>query len=226
VFQEMLEDLEAKSEELKLLNYGISLTTMEEVFMKVGSDYTNDENDEIPTGDLQNGHANSCKNLGEVCQLKLDSFFSRWDFWNSAVANWLRADRKPSESSLQETNVPHITELGVVLATEPDSCDLFGADNQYSTDVAWKRRPSTDETGFGAIPSDGDPPTNDRKRDGGQFRVQVSLTACGFGLHGLIVCDSSITESYREMFKSEQLQDMTEKNMTEYYLQLVRTLNE
>jgi ATP-binding cassette, subfamily A (ABC1), member 3 len=61
VFQKMLEDLEAHSEELKLLNYGISLTTMEEVFMKVGSDYTNEENDASANGDLQNGHANSCK---------------------------------------------------------------------------------------------------------------------------------------------------------------------
>jgi ATP-binding cassette, subfamily A (ABC1), member 3 len=33
-FQTMLEDLEASTEELQLLNYGISLTTLEEVFLK------------------------------------------------------------------------------------------------------------------------------------------------------------------------------------------------
>jgi ATP-binding cassette, subfamily A (ABC1), member 3 len=33
-FQSMLEDLEAHSDELRLLNYGISLTTLEEVFLK------------------------------------------------------------------------------------------------------------------------------------------------------------------------------------------------
>jgi ATP-binding cassette, subfamily A (ABC1), member 3 len=61
VFQEMLEELEANSQNLKLLNYGISLTTMEEVFMKVGSDYTSDENDDERPKDLQNGHSSSCK---------------------------------------------------------------------------------------------------------------------------------------------------------------------
>jgi ATP-binding cassette, subfamily A (ABC1), member 3 len=46
VFQDMLEDLEANAETLSLSNYGLSLTTMEEVFMKVGSDYKNNANDD------------------------------------------------------------------------------------------------------------------------------------------------------------------------------------
>lgn len=34
VFEKMLKDLEENTEPLGILNYGISLTTMEEVFMK------------------------------------------------------------------------------------------------------------------------------------------------------------------------------------------------
>uniref|UniRef100_A0A182MY51 ABC transporter domain-containing protein n=1 Tax=Anopheles dirus TaxID=7168 RepID=A0A182MY51_9DIPT len=37
-FQVMLEDLEKRGEELKICDFGISLTTLEEVFMRVGSD--------------------------------------------------------------------------------------------------------------------------------------------------------------------------------------------
>ncbi|XP_039428969.1 phospholipid-transporting ATPase ABCA1-like [Culex pipiens pallens] len=40
-FQSMLEDLEDNLERLHILDFGISLTTLEEVFMKVGSDSTN-----------------------------------------------------------------------------------------------------------------------------------------------------------------------------------------
>ncbi|XP_035897988.1 ATP-binding cassette sub-family A member 3-like [Anopheles stephensi] len=39
-FQTLLEDLEKQGEELKICDFGISLTTLEEVFMKVGSDST------------------------------------------------------------------------------------------------------------------------------------------------------------------------------------------
>ncbi|RZC40676.1 ATP-binding cassette sub-family A member 3-like, partial [Asbolus verrucosus] len=43
VFEEMLQDLEENSEHLGIRSYGISLTTLEEVFMKVGADYGQEE---------------------------------------------------------------------------------------------------------------------------------------------------------------------------------------
>ncbi|GJQ88081.1 hypothetical protein Trydic_g13093 [Trypoxylus dichotomus] len=43
VFEEMLSDLENKSKDLGINSYGISLTTMEEVFMKVGADHGQEE---------------------------------------------------------------------------------------------------------------------------------------------------------------------------------------
>lgn len=39
----MLKDLEENKDHLGILNYGISLTTMEEVFMKVGADHGQEE---------------------------------------------------------------------------------------------------------------------------------------------------------------------------------------
>uniref|UniRef100_A0A240PML2 ABC transporter domain-containing protein n=1 Tax=Anopheles atroparvus TaxID=41427 RepID=A0A240PML2_ANOAO len=45
-FQMLLEDLENRGEELKICDFGISLTTLEEVFMKVGSDSTHPEAEE------------------------------------------------------------------------------------------------------------------------------------------------------------------------------------
>jgi ATP-binding cassette subfamily A (ABC1) protein 3 len=43
VFEEMLQDLEQESEALGIRSYGISLTTLEEVFMKVGADHGQEE---------------------------------------------------------------------------------------------------------------------------------------------------------------------------------------
>ncbi|XP_058130691.1 phospholipid-transporting ATPase ABCA1-like [Anopheles ziemanni] len=45
-FQTLLEDLENRGEELKICDFGISLTSLEEVFMKVGSDSTSAEAEE------------------------------------------------------------------------------------------------------------------------------------------------------------------------------------
>ncbi|XP_063925793.1 phospholipid-transporting ATPase ABCA3-like isoform X3 [Zophobas morio] len=44
VFEEMLQDLEQQSDKLGIRSYGISLTTLEEVFMKVGADLGQEEN--------------------------------------------------------------------------------------------------------------------------------------------------------------------------------------
>ncbi|XP_044270584.1 phospholipid-transporting ATPase ABCA3-like isoform X2 [Tribolium madens] len=44
VFEEMLRDLEENSASLGIRSYGISLTTLEEVFMKVGADHGQEEN--------------------------------------------------------------------------------------------------------------------------------------------------------------------------------------
>ncbi|KAK9685301.1 ABC transporter [Popillia japonica] len=51
VFEKMLADLESKSKTLGVNSYGISLTTMQEVFMKVGADHGQEEinNGEIVT---------------------------------------------------------------------------------------------------------------------------------------------------------------------------------
>ncbi|CAH1108169.1 unnamed protein product [Psylliodes chrysocephalus] len=63
VFEPMLRQLETDSERLGIRSYGISLTTLEEVFMKVGADHGQEEfyNIEnittIPNGTIQNGHA-------------------------------------------------------------------------------------------------------------------------------------------------------------------------
>lgn len=43
LFETMLSDLESKSESLGILSYGISLATLEEVFMKVGADHGQEE---------------------------------------------------------------------------------------------------------------------------------------------------------------------------------------
>lgn len=43
----MLSDLENHSSQLRLLSYGVSLTTLEEVFMKVGADSSGD----VPSSD-------------------------------------------------------------------------------------------------------------------------------------------------------------------------------
>lgn len=43
VFEEMLSDLENHAKSLGILNYGISLTTLEEVFMNVGADHGQEE---------------------------------------------------------------------------------------------------------------------------------------------------------------------------------------
>ncbi|XP_018330699.1 ATP-binding cassette sub-family A member 3 [Agrilus planipennis] len=47
VFEAMLEDLERNSNSLGIRSYGISLTTLEEVFMKVGADHGQEEQNEM-----------------------------------------------------------------------------------------------------------------------------------------------------------------------------------
>lgn len=66
VFQTMLKELEQKSLELDILSYGVSLTTLEEVFMKVGSDLSKrEETNGIANGvertDSENGSVWTCK---------------------------------------------------------------------------------------------------------------------------------------------------------------------
>ncbi|XP_018575545.1 ATP-binding cassette sub-family A member 3-like isoform X2 [Anoplophora glabripennis] len=57
-FEPMLKDLEEHSERLEIRSYGISLTTLEEVFMKVGADrgMENGDFDNPETAILQNGN--------------------------------------------------------------------------------------------------------------------------------------------------------------------------
>nr|XP_022911287.1 ATP-binding cassette sub-family A member 3-like [Onthophagus taurus]XP_022911294.1 ATP-binding cassette sub-family A member 3-like [Onthophagus taurus] len=47
VFEEMLRDFENQADELGIATFGISLTTMEEVFMKVGADHGQEEENDI-----------------------------------------------------------------------------------------------------------------------------------------------------------------------------------
>ncbi|XP_060519226.1 phospholipid-transporting ATPase ABCA3 isoform X2 [Cylas formicarius] len=58
VFEPMLRDLETKTTELGVNSYGISLTTLEEVFMKVGADHGQEEmyNNEVQNGTIENGN--------------------------------------------------------------------------------------------------------------------------------------------------------------------------
>ncbi|GJQ88078.1 hypothetical protein Trydic_g13091 [Trypoxylus dichotomus] len=69
VFEKMLRDLENGSRSLGINSYGISLTTMEEVFMKVGADYeqANDGNAKITEG-----HTTDSK-INEATHLSLDT---------------------------------------------------------------------------------------------------------------------------------------------------------
>lgn len=61
VFEPMLQQLETESERLGIRSYGISLTTLEEVFMKVGADHGQEEmydtsnGNAVLNGGLQNG---------------------------------------------------------------------------------------------------------------------------------------------------------------------------
>lgn len=77
-FEIMLKDLENNSEALGLTNYGVSLTTLEEVFMKVGTDpvkpiNNNDENgnvDGVPDSNGTVASANSTGSNGHNSEFK------------------------------------------------------------------------------------------------------------------------------------------------------------
>uniref|UniRef100_A0A6P7GKL5 ATP-binding cassette sub-family A member 3-like n=1 Tax=Diabrotica virgifera virgifera TaxID=50390 RepID=A0A6P7GKL5_DIAVI len=64
VFEPMLRELETESEMLGIRSYGISLTTLEEVFMKVGADhgqeemYNHEHGNIVQNGTAQNGFTN------------------------------------------------------------------------------------------------------------------------------------------------------------------------
>ncbi|GJQ67966.1 hypothetical protein Trydic_g16721 [Trypoxylus dichotomus] len=107
VFEEMLSDLEDNSFKLGIDSYGISLTTMEEVFMKVGADHgQEEENDHIEmlhhngnTFKEQNGHTFKEKN-GHVADSKPRSsetklniqeneFLTGWPLWRNHVSAML-----------------------------------------------------------------------------------------------------------------------------------------
>lgn len=60
VFKDLLAELEDSKESLGLLSYGVSLTTLEEVFMKVGTDNLTEDDKNSPIS--QNGAAFSTKN--------------------------------------------------------------------------------------------------------------------------------------------------------------------
>lgn len=53
-FKALFTDLENNKEELGVLSFGVSLTTLEEVFLKTGADLSIDEIDSDSTGDLSN----------------------------------------------------------------------------------------------------------------------------------------------------------------------------
>ncbi|XP_063703387.1 phospholipid-transporting ATPase ABCA1-like [Culicoides brevitarsis] len=57
IFKDMLKDLEENSEELKLNSYGISMATLEEVFMSIGTDEQKNGTAENGNGHIPNGHA-------------------------------------------------------------------------------------------------------------------------------------------------------------------------
>ncbi|XP_065074347.1 phospholipid-transporting ATPase ABCA3-like [Ochlerotatus camptorhynchus] len=63
VYQSLLEELEQNSERLYIDSYGISLTTLEEVFLKVGSDSFSPENLESENNELIYENANAGSNV-------------------------------------------------------------------------------------------------------------------------------------------------------------------
>ncbi|KRT85363.1 ABC transporter ATP-binding protein [Oryctes borbonicus] len=95
VFQEMLSDLEDNSLKLGIDSYGISLTTMEEVFMKVGADHgQEEENDHIEmlnrNGDAykeKNGHIVDSNSRSSETKLNMqeNDFLTGWPLWRNHV---------------------------------------------------------------------------------------------------------------------------------------------
>lgn len=57
IFEEMFIDLESQRESLYLGGYGVSLTTLEEVFLKIGSDSDSSDNGSTTDNSLTNGVA-------------------------------------------------------------------------------------------------------------------------------------------------------------------------
>lgn len=69
IFEPMLKDLEENTTALGILNYGISLTTMEEVFMKVGADHGQEEEQDALE---RNGTTKPLDNFDSVLDMDLN----------------------------------------------------------------------------------------------------------------------------------------------------------
>ncbi len=76
-FHSMFRELEDRSIELGVDSYGISLTTLEEVFMKVGSDSTRDTNDYVGVNGNDNllDIENSAYGSKEICRSSTSAHF-------------------------------------------------------------------------------------------------------------------------------------------------------
>lgn len=64
LFKDMLENLENSSDELNLNGYGISITTMEEVFMKIGT--------QKEEGDEYNEIEKDNESISTICKYSVD----------------------------------------------------------------------------------------------------------------------------------------------------------
>lgn len=78
VFRDMFSELEERIDELRVESYGVSLTTMEEVFMKVGADVT--QKPDADDVSQANGHANGFA--------KLDNGTATDDFGSTSTCNY------------------------------------------------------------------------------------------------------------------------------------------
>ncbi|KAF2898000.1 hypothetical protein ILUMI_08174 [Ignelater luminosus] len=101
IFEMMLSDLEVNSEVLGILSYGISLTTLEEVFMKVGTDHglQDDEVSEVKhdTRSTANGYLEVNQSdhynieINSASEFKRDDLLTGFPLWyNQLLATFMK----------------------------------------------------------------------------------------------------------------------------------------